>query len=65
MNATSTQSLRTKGTLFCPDCAFESPPDGEWRTVDGCRSRRLVCPDCGTVVDDRTEVRALDPQPAD
>ena len=65
MNPTSTHAARTKLTLFCPDCEFESPPDGGWRTTSGTRSRQLVCPDCGTVVDDRSRSAATVPHPAD
>lgn len=65
MNPTSTHTTRMKGTLFCPDCGFESPPDGEWELTESARTRRLVCPDCGAVVDERAESRACIPQPAD
>ncbi|WP_251341663.1 hypothetical protein [Haloplanus halophilus] len=42
-----------KATLFCPECGHASPLDGDWdvRTVGG--HRRVRCPECRTVVDER------------
>jgi hypothetical protein len=42
-----------KAMLFCPDCEHANPIDGDWvvRTVAG--HRRVRCPDCRTVVDER------------
>ena len=42
-----------KATLCCGDCGHGRPADGDWtaRTVGG--RRRLRCPDCRTVVDER------------
>mgnify|MGYP006875056941 FL=1 len=42
-----------KATLFCQTCGHASPTDGDWtvRTVGG--RRRLRCPDCRSVVDER------------
>jgi uncharacterized Zn finger protein len=42
-----------KATLFCQDCGHASPVDGDWtvRTVGG--RRRVRCPECGGVVDER------------
>jgi hypothetical protein len=42
-----------KATLFCQACGHASPADGDWtvRTVDD--RRRLRCPECRGVVDER------------
>ncbi|MFD1632715.1 hypothetical protein ACOZ4L_07965 [Haloplanus ruber] len=42
-----------KATLFCPDCGHTNPLDGDWvvRTVAG--HRRVRCPDCRSLVDER------------
>jgi len=43
----------SKTTLFCGDCSHASPVDGDWtvRTVGG--RRRVRCPECRGVVDER------------
>lgn len=47
--------VRQKSVLFCPDCAHESVPDGDWREDDDVVAgvRRLRCPECETVLTER------------
>ncbi len=42
-----------KTTLFCPDCEYRSPVDGDWRTDASVTGRRLRCPACDAVVLER------------
>ncbi|WP_418281592.1 hypothetical protein [Halorubrum sp. DTA98] len=65
MNPTSTHPDRAKSTLFCPECRFESPAAAEWLAVTTATERRLVCPDCGAVVDSRSRRASAVPHPAD
>ncbi|MFB6107270.1 MAG: hypothetical protein ABEJ82_00310 [Haloplanus sp.] len=50
-----------KAVLFCPECGHESALDGDWRLRTTADRRRVRCPDCGTVVDDRPTGRASRP----
>jgi len=60
------RSPRPKSVLFCPACDFESPVSDGWLVVSDGGERAVVCPECGCVVDRRTERSAsVPPQPAD
>jgi DNA-directed RNA polymerase subunit RPC12/RpoP len=49
-----------KATLFCPDCGHEGTLDGGWEVQRAGDRRRVRCPECYHVVDDR---RVGDPRP--
>jgi hypothetical protein len=49
-----------KATLFCGDCGHASPVDGDWTVRTVGERRRLRCPECRSVVDER---RAPEPTP--
>ncbi|SDZ97753.1 hypothetical protein SAMN04488065_1517 [Haloplanus vescus] len=51
-----------KATLFCPECGHASPVDGDWAVRTLGNSRRLRCPECQAVVDERR--RSRDEAPA-
>lgn len=42
-----------KSALFCQECAHVSPVDGDWYVHEGTHRTVYVCPDCGTVIEDR------------
>ena len=42
-----------KATLFCQECGHASPVDGDWQVRTVGRRRRIRCPECRTVVDER------------
>jgi hypothetical protein len=50
-----------KATLFCPDCGYEGLLDGRWDVRTTGARRRIRCPECRRVIDDR---RVGDPRPA-
>ncbi|WP_313692802.1 hypothetical protein [Halorarum halobium] len=53
------ESVRRKGTLFCPACAYESPIDERWVETTTATVRVRSCPECGAVVDSRPRRRPL------
>ena len=67
MNAAANgpRPARRKSVLFCPECSFESPVSEGWLVVSDGDGRTIVCPECGHVVDHRTERSAPTPQHAD
>jgi len=48
------ESRGSKAMLFCPDCAYPSPPDGQWQVREQDDNRTLICPLCGATVTART-----------
>jgi len=42
-----------KRTLFCQECGHASPVDGDWTVRTVGERRRVRCPECGSVVDER------------
>jgi hypothetical protein len=42
-----------KATLFCQECGHASPVDGDWHVRSVGARRRLRCPECRSVVDER------------
>ncbi|MDG5820959.1 hypothetical protein [Natronococcus sp. A-GB7] len=46
-------SERWKATLYCWGCNHASPADGDWAREPRGKTVALVCPDCGTVLDER------------
>jgi hypothetical protein len=42
-----------KSTLFCQNCGHASPVDGDWTVRTAGDSRRVRCPECRDVVDER------------
>jgi len=49
-----------KATLFCQDCGHASAVDGDWTVRTVGERRRLRCPECRSVVDER---RVSEPTP--
>ncbi|MFB6100978.1 MAG: hypothetical protein ABEJ73_00245 [Haloplanus sp.] len=52
-DAESATAADSKATLFCPDCGHASPVDGDWDVRAAGDRRRVRCPDCRRVIDDR------------
>jgi hypothetical protein len=50
-----------KSTLFCPDCGHASPLGDDWEVKTVAGHRRVRCPECRHVVDER---RSTDRRPA-
>lgn len=42
-----------KSVLFCPECWYESPVDGNWRVQEGAECDEIGCPVCGATVTTR------------
>jgi len=54
-----------KTTLFCQDCSHASPLDGDWQVRTLGDRKRIRCPECRTVVDERrTTDQTTDPDPS-
>lgn len=49
------REIPAKGTLFCPNCSYQSQYDGDWNVVESRQGSRFLCPDC------RTEITARSP----
>ena len=50
-----------KAQLFCPECSYTAPIDGDWLSADDAGARSLRCPACGTVVVRQPAPRLLTP----
>jgi len=46
---------RQKDTLFCQVCGHESPIGGDWVPAQNDNNRTLQCPECQTVLGDRSD----------
>ncbi|WP_435067327.1 hypothetical protein [Haloplanus sp. C73] len=51
--SSSVDARDRKATLFCQDCGHASPVDGDWKVRTLGSQRRIRCPECRTVVDER------------
>ena len=58
---TDDEDADRKATLFCPGCGHASSLDGDWEIRMVANNRRVRCPDCRHVVDER---QATDRRPA-
>jgi hypothetical protein len=48
--ADSADPPRQKSTLFCQDCGYESPVDGDWLVHTQGEHRLYMCPHCRQVL---------------
>jgi uncharacterized Zn finger protein len=53
VSSSATDASDRKAALFCQQCDHASPVDGDWVVHTVGDHRRLRCPECRTVVDER------------